>query len=97
MKSTGHNLKNMDKLSTIGFLYKVEGIQLKPASDGLEVTNSFITRDIIDGINEKLKEQNFKVEETSLRPKYVNNELYLEGFAREIREPKTVGFFSDKQ
>jgi hypothetical protein len=87
----------MDKLSTIGFLYKVEGVQLQPSDNGLQVTDSFITRDIIDGINAKLKEKNFKVEETSLRPKYVNNELYLEGFAREIREPKTVGFFSDKQ
>ena len=87
----------MNKTSAVGFLYKTEGVKLQQLDETMQVTNPFISRDIIDQINEKLKSQNFKVDENSVRPKYINNELYLEGFAHEIREPKTVGFFSTNQ
>jgi hypothetical protein len=86
----------MARTQTIGFSYKVESITLQTIDDTLRTTGSFITRDIIDQINEKLKAQNFKVDEGSLRPKYTNDQLYLEGFAVEILEPKTVGFLSGR-
>jgi len=87
----------MNKVNTVGFLFKTEGIKLQHLDETMQITDPFITRDIVEQINEKLKRQNFKVDENSVRPKYINNELYLEGFAREIQEPKTVGFFSRKQ
>jgi hypothetical protein len=86
----------MARTQTIGFSYKVESVTLQTIDDTLRTTGSFITRDIIDQVNEKLKAQNFKVDEGSLRPKYTNDQLYLEGFAVEILEPKTVGFLSGR-
>jgi len=86
----------MTKTSTLGFSFKVEGISMQPAEGSLRTTGSFITRDIIDEVNQKLKPQNFKVDEGSLRPKYVNDQLFIDGFAVEITEPKTVGFLSGR-
>lgn len=86
----------MAHTQTLGFSYKVEQITLQTVDNTLRTTSSFITRDIINQINDKLKAQNFKVDESSLRPKYVDDQLYLEGFAVEIKEPKTVGFLSGR-
>lgn len=84
----------MNKAKTIGFSYKVENITLQATDDTLRTTDSFITRELIDQINEKLKDRKFKVDESSLRPKYLNDQFYIDGFAVEIQEPKTVGFLS---
>jgi hypothetical protein len=86
----------MNKAKTIGFSYKVESITLQATDDTLRTTDSFITRELIDQINEKLKARKFKVDESSLRPKYLNNQFYIDGFAVEIQEPKTVGFMSGR-
>jgi hypothetical protein len=86
----------MSNRNTMGFSYKVENVTLQTVDVTLRTTTPFITREIIDQINEKLKAQNFKVDESSLRPKYTNDQLYLEGFAVEIQEPKTVGFMSGR-
>jgi hypothetical protein len=86
----------MSRTATIGFSYKVENISLQPLSDHLHITDSFISADILDQINEKLKPKNFKVDERTLRPRYADGQLYLEGFAIEIQEPKTVGFLSGR-
>lgn len=86
----------MTKAKTIGFSYKVENITLQAIDDTLRTTDSFITRELIDQINEKLKDQKFKVDESSLRPKYLNDQFYIDGFAVEIQEPKTVGFLSGR-
>ena len=90
------NSYTMSNRSTIGFSFKVESVTLQTIDDTLRTTTPFITRDIIDQLNEKLKAQNFKVDESSLRPKYTNDQLYLEGFAIEIQEPKTMGFLSGR-
>ncbi len=86
----------MNKAKTIGFSYKVENITLQATDDTLRTTDSFITRELIDQINEKLKDRKFKVDESSLRPKYLNDQFYIDGFAVEIQEPKTVGFLSGR-
>lgn len=86
----------MSKTSTIGFSYKVEGVTLQPEEGQLRTTGSFISQDIIEQINEQLKPQHFKVDERTLRPKYVNDQLYLDGFAIEIQEKKEVGFLSGR-
>lgn len=86
----------MSKTNTLGFSYKVEGATLQTIDDTLRTTNPFITRNIIDQVNQKLKPQNFKVDESSLRSKYTDDQLYIEGFAVEIQEPKTVGFLSGR-
>lgn len=87
---------SMSSRQTIGFSYRVADISLQKVDEDLQVTNSFITREIIDQINEKLKDRNFKVDEASLRPKYLEGQLFLDGFAAEIKEPKTVGFLSGR-
>jgi hypothetical protein len=86
----------MSKSNTIGFSCKVTNITLQTVDDTLRTTTSFITKDIIEEINQKLKAQNFKVDESSLRSKYVDDQLYIEGFAIEIQEPKTMGFMSGR-
>lgn len=86
----------MSKNNTIGFSYKVENVTLQTIDDTLRTTTSFVTKDIIEEINQKLKAQNFKVDESSLRSKYTEDQLYIEGFAVEIKEPKTVGFLSGR-
>lgn len=83
-------------MKTIGFLYKVESIVLQPIDEALQLTTSFVTRDIITQVNDKLKSQNYKVDEGTLRPRFIDQQLYLEGFAMEIQEPKTVGFLSGR-
>lgn len=86
----------MNKAKTIGFSYKVENITLQATDDTLRTTDSFITRELIDQINKKLEDRKFKVDESSLRPKYLNDQFYIDGFAVEIQEPKTVGFLSGR-
>lgn len=86
----------MSKSKTIGFSYKVEHITLQMVDDTLRTTTSFVTKDIIEEINQKLKEQNFKVDESSLRSKYIDDQLFIEGFAVEIQEPKTMGFMTGR-
>lgn len=86
----------MSEKNIIGFSYKVEGVTLEAMDDSLRVTKSFETRAVTDHINEKLKPQNFKVDESTLRVKYTDDQLFLEGFAVEIKEPKTVGFLSGR-
>jgi hypothetical protein len=86
----------MNKSKTIGFSYKVENITLQATDDALRTTDSFVTRELIDQINEKLKEKNYKVDESSLRPKFLTDQFYIDGFAVEILEPKTVGFLSGR-
>jgi hypothetical protein len=86
----------MSHTNTIGFSFKVESVTLQTIDDTLRTTGSFVTRNIIEQLNEKLKAQNFKVDESSVRPKYTGDQLYLEGFAIEIKEPKTVGFLSGR-
>lgn len=86
----------MSHTNTIGFSFKVESVMLQTIDDTLRTTGSFVTRNIIEQLNEKLKAQNFKVDESSVRPKYTGDQLYLEGLAIEIKEPKTVGFLSGR-
>jgi hypothetical protein len=86
----------MSKRNTMGFSYKVEGVVLQVVDDTLSTTPSFVTKDIIEQINQKLKAGNFKVDESSLRSKYADSQLFIEGFAVEIEEPKTMGFMTGR-
>ncbi len=83
-------------MKTIGFLYRIENIALEPFDDTLQITQSFVIRDVINLINEKLQPQAFKVDEHSLKPVFMNNQFCLEGLANEIQQPKTVGFLSGR-
>jgi hypothetical protein len=84
----------MSKKSTVGFSFRVEGATLQTMDNNLRITSGFVTQYLMDEINQKLKEKKFKVDESSIRPRYIDDQLYIEGFAREIEEPKTVGFLS---
>ncbi|WP_345954007.1 hypothetical protein [Mucilaginibacter sp. PAMB04168] len=87
---------NLSEKNLLGFSYKVEGVTLGMIDNNLRVTKSFETRAVIDRINEKLKPQNFKVDETTLHVKYTDDQLHIEGFAIEIKEPRIVGFLSGR-
>ncbi|UEG53338.1 hypothetical protein LLH06_20585 [Mucilaginibacter daejeonensis] len=86
----------MSKHNTIGFSYRVEGVTLQNTGEQLRTTTPFITHDIIEAIDQQLKPQNYKVDPSSLRIKYTDDQLYIEGFAVEKQEPKTVGFLSGR-
>jgi hypothetical protein len=87
----------MSQTQTLAFSYKVENIILSPPDNNLRLTGSFASREVIEQINALLKEKNFKVDERTLRPRYIDDQLYLEGFAIEIQAPKTVGFLSGRE
>jgi len=86
----------MEKKTLLGFSYKVESITLSTINSDLKLTGAFFIGDIIDHLNEILKKKNHKVDETSIRLKFVDDQLYAEGFASEIREKREVGFLSGR-
>ena len=86
----------MEKKTLLGFSYKVGNITLSTINDDLKLTDAFLISDVIDHLNEVLKEKNHKVDETSIRLKFVDDQLYAEGFASEIREKREVGFLSGR-
>ncbi|HAL80949.1 MAG TPA: hypothetical protein DCO83_00935 [Mucilaginibacter sp.] len=78
------------------FSYKVDGIVLEPFDNNLMVSKNFDSKTAIDFIKEKLKEQNFKVEERSIKYTMIDKQLYLEGIAIEYQQPNSIGFFTGK-
>jgi hypothetical protein len=78
------------------FSYKVDGIVLEPFDNNLMVSKNFDSKTAIDFIKEKLKEQNFKVEERSIKYTIIDKQLYLEGIAIEYQQPNSIGFFTGK-
>jgi len=78
------------------FSYKATGIVLEPFNDNLKLSDNFDKKELLNQLNEVLKEQNFKLDEHSINYKIVDNQLYLEGLATEHQEPKSIGFRFNK-
>lgn len=78
------------------FSYKVGGVKLETVNDNLKISKSFDRMAIISQLKDAMKDESFKVDENSLDYKIVDGQLYIEGFAVENQEPKSIGFTSGK-
>lgn len=78
------------------FSYKVDGISLEVVNDSLKISKSFDRTAIITQLKDAIKDASFKVDESSLDYKIIDGQLYIEGFAVENQEPKSIGFTSGK-
>jgi hypothetical protein len=74
------------------FSYKVEGIVLEPYNDQLKQSKSFDRKAILESLKEAFSAENYKIDESSLNYKLIDDQLYIQGLAVESEEPKTVGF-----
>jgi hypothetical protein len=74
------------------FSYKISGILLEPQNEQLKISKSFNRKAILDQLKETLKAENYKIDESSLSYKLIDEQLYIQGLAIENEAPKTVGF-----
>lgn len=78
------------------FSYKVDGVKLETVDENLKISKSFDRVAIISQLKDAMNDENFKIDENSLDYKIVDGQLYIEGFAVENQEPKSIGFTSGK-
>jgi hypothetical protein len=52
---------------------------------------------MLDALKENFIAENYKIDDQSLNHKITNGQLYLEGIAIEIQEPKAIGFMGCKE
>lgn len=78
------------------FSYKIDGIVLEPVDDQLKISKSFNRKEALNQLKETLKEQNFRLDESSLNYKIIDGQLYVEGLAVEQQEAKSIGFMTGK-
>lgn len=74
------------------FSYKVDEVILKASSDQLKLSKSFDRKAILEPLKAAFAEDNYKIDETSLNYKVIDDQLFIQGLAVENEEPKTVGF-----
>jgi hypothetical protein len=74
------------------FSYKVPEVALEPQNDHLMVSKSFDRKAILEPLKAILAQENYKIDETSLNYKLIEQQLYIQGIAVQNDEPKTVGF-----
>ena len=78
------------------FSFKVDGIVLEPANDSLKVSQNFDRKIILEQLNARFKEDNFKLDERTLNFKIKDDQLFIEGLVVESEEPKSIGFLFGK-
>jgi len=74
------------------FSYKVDGINLEQQDEQLKISQSFDRKAVLEPLKEILKAENYKIDESSLHYKLIDDQLYIQGLAIELEAPKTVGF-----
>ncbi|TSJ41044.1 hypothetical protein FO440_15025 [Mucilaginibacter corticis] len=74
------------------FSYKVEGIVLEEQDRHLKLSPEFDRKQVLAPLKERFEAENYKIDEASLSFKLVDDQLYIQGLAKENDEPKTVGF-----
>jgi hypothetical protein len=74
------------------FSYKIEDVVLEPASGQLKISKSFDRKAVLEPLKEILALDNYKIDETSLNYKLIDDQLYIQGLAVANEAPKTVGF-----
>ena len=78
------------------FSYKVPGILLQPVNENLKLSGSFNRKELLEQLKELLKEQNFKVDATTLEYKVEGDYIIITGMAVEHTEAKGIGFMSGR-
>jgi hypothetical protein len=74
------------------FSYKVAGIVLEEQNENLKVSRDFDRKAVLEPLKEIFSKDNFKVDESSLSYKLIDDQLFIQGLAVENETPKTVGF-----
>ncbi|MGN6396200.1 MAG: hypothetical protein ACTHMI_11585 [Mucilaginibacter sp.] len=74
------------------FSYKVEGILLEQHNDQLKLSKTFHRKAILEPLKETFAADNFKIDESSLTYKLIDDQLYIQGLAIENEEKREVGF-----
>lgn len=74
------------------FLFKIEGISLEEQNEQLKTSLGFDRKSLIEKLKDQFKDTNYRVDENSLIYKLIDEQLYIQGLAKEKEEPKAVGF-----
>ena len=74
------------------FSFKVEGIVLNSEDEQLKLSPGFDRKEVLAPLKERFEAENYKIDETSLNYKLIDDQLYVQGLASEKEAPKTVGF-----
>ena len=74
------------------FSYKVEGVKLSSADNLLKISDAFDRKVILEDLKKTLKDDNYKIDESSLNYKLIDDQLFIQGLAVENEEPRPVGF-----
>jgi len=82
----------MESIKNKIFLYKIEGINLAEQNELLKVSPGFDRKEVIEKLKDQFKDDNYQVDENSLIYKLIDEQLYIQGLAKEKKEPRSVGF-----
>ena len=74
------------------FSYKVDGVKLEPVNENLKLSECFDRKAMLEPLKELFSAENYKIDEASISFKIIDDQLYLQGLAVEIQEPKEAGF-----
>jgi hypothetical protein len=74
------------------FSFKVDGVVLEAQDEQLKLSPSFDRKEVLAPLKERFEAKNYKIDETSLSYKLIDDQLYIQGLAVENEAPKTVGF-----
>ena len=78
------------------FSYQIPGLELKPVNKNLKLSESFDKKELLNGLKELLKDQDYKIDNTSLDYKITDGIVTITGMAVKEDEPKSIGFMSGK-
>ena len=67
---------------------------LEDSGDGFRESVTFNRKELLEKIKKALKKDNFKPDEQSIDYKIIGGQLYVEGLAVRIQEPKSIGFMT---
>ena len=87
-------MSNILQMETKIWSYEAEGIMLEDFGNGFRESITFNRKALLEKIKEMLKKDNFKPDEQSIDYKIVDGQLYIEGLAVKIQEPKSIGFMT---
>ena len=79
-------------MNTKLFSYKADGVALKPVDEQLKMSESFDRKALLEPLKTLFASQNYKLDEASINYKIIDDQLYLQGLAVEIQQPKEAGF-----
>jgi len=78
------------------FSYKLRDLKLVTVNENLNLSNSFNKKELLTELKELLKEQNYKIDPSTLEYKIFEDEITITGMAVEDKEPKSIGFMGGR-